>query len=364
MRYIGSKSRVIGFLDDAISSCVEFDKETVFADLFAGTTVVAQHFKKLGCRIICNDYMAFSYILQVALIKNNRSPSFNGLVIGDYGDVLSHLNSLKSVRGFFYKNYCMEGSANGDFKRNYFSMENACKIDSILKEIKIWKVKKMISFVEESVLRASLIEAITKVSNISGTYGAFLSGDDPRKFKSMKVKKLKFISSHQKHSCFNEDIMTLIDRLNGDILYLDPPYNQRQYPPYYHILETVSLDDNPPIYGKTGRRPYKDKLSPFCIKEQVGKALRSLVNRARFEHIFISYNTEGLLHVKDIEEILSMWGKTKIYFYGYRRYRSNNRGKVHNNVREILLYVHKKGFIKDDKNVEKGETQNLSTCKW
>lgn len=359
MRYIGSKARVIGFLDDTIHCFVKRRKGLVFADLFSGTTVVAQHFKKMGYRIITNDYMAFSYVLQVAFIKNNRTPTFRRLRTRDYKDVLNQLNALEPFQGFFYRNYCKKGSLNGEFQRNYFSVENACKIDAILRQLRIWRDKNLISLVEDAILRASLIDAVTKVSNISGTYGAFLRYNDPRKFKRIKLQPLEFIPSEEKHACFNENIMTLIDKLSGDILYLDPPYNQRQYPPYYHILETVSLDDNPAIYGKTGRRPYKDKLSPFCIKNKAREALCSVVRRARFEHIFISYNTEGLLAVEDIERVLSKWGTPKVCFWGYRRYRSNSNGKNHNSVKETLFYVRKKNFRREEKGFEEAKLWSL-----
>lgn len=144
-----------------------------------------------------------------------------------------------------------------------------------------------------------------------------------------------------KNIAFNEDIMTLIDKISGDILYLDPPYNQRQYPPYYHILETVSLDDEPKIYGKTGRRPYSDRLSPFCIKSKVQDAIYSLIQRACFEHIFMSYNAEGLMTINDIQSILAEFGEPKIYFYGHRRYKSNSNGMGHSRVKEVLFYVSK-----------------------
>lgn len=199
MRYIGSKARVLEFIEDHIQSTVQNEKGQVFADLFAGTTKVAQHFKKLGYRIISNDYMSFSYVLQVALIENDRAPSFNKLKIGTYQEVLDYINSLDPIRGFFYDNYCKNGSRNGGFERNYFSPDNAGKIDAILQKIKHWKNKKEISRTEEAVLRASLIDAVTKVSNISGTYGCFLKHDDPRKFISIKLEPLIFIPSHEKY---------------------------------------------------------------------------------------------------------------------------------------------------------------------
>lgn len=341
MRFIGSKTKIISFIDETIHKKIKPKKNVVFADLFAGTTVVSQHFKKLGYSVLSNDYLAFSYMLQLAYLKNNKTPTFDKLRIGDYQTVLNHLNTLKPIKGFFYRNYCADSEDNG-YKRNYFSKDNACKIDAILKEIDLWQSKKIITKIENAILRTSLINAVIRVSNISGTYGAFLKKDDPRKYKSLELKPIVVIPSKRKHQCYHQDITTLIHGVSGDILYLDPPYNQRQYPPYYHILETLSLSDNPLIYGKTGRRPYKDKLSPFCIKGRVSEAFEELIKNSNFEHIFLSYNAEGLLRTKTLKDILSRYGDTQVHFYQHRRYRSNSNGTNHNKVEEILFYVHKK----------------------
>jgi len=341
MRFIGSKTKIINFIDETIHKEIKPKKNMVFADLFAGTTVVSQHFKKLGYSVLSNDYLAFSYMLQLAYLKNSKTPTFNRLRIGDYQKVLNHLNTLKPIKGFFYRNYCADSEDNS-YKRNYFSKDNACKIDAILKKIDLWKSNKVITEIENAILRTSLIDAVIKVSNISGTYGAFLKKDDPRKFKSLELKPIVIIPSKRKHQCHHQDIMNLIPSVSGDILYLDPPYHQRQYPPYYHILETISLSDNPLIYGKTGRRPYKDKLSPFCIKARASKAFEELIRSSNFKHVFLSYNTEGLLKTGTLKDILSRYGDIQIYSYQHRRYRSNSNGTNHNKVREILFYVRKK----------------------
>lgn len=343
MRFIGSKAKVLDFIDETINKNVKPRKGLVFADLFAGTTIVSQHFKRLGYKIISNDYLAFSYIFQLVYLKNNKIPTFNKLNFGSYRNVLNHLNELKPLKGFFYSNYCTDSPKN-DYRRNYFSKKNACKIDAILKELDLWKDSREISSIEDTIIRASLIDAVTRVSNISGTYGAFLKKDDPRKHHTLKLEAIDAIPSKEKHCCYNEDILTLMPKISGDILYLDPPYNQRQYPPYYHILETISLNDNPAIYGKTGRRPYKDKLSPFCVKYKVKQAFIRLLEKARFKHIFISYNTEGLLTTCEMKSILSQFGKSEVYFYSHRRYKSNSNGTNHNKVKEILFYVRKESL--------------------
>jgi adenine-specific DNA-methyltransferase len=344
MRYIGSKAGVIDFLVKNIQLCANPKENKTFADLFAGTTVVSRCFKKLGYKIISNDYMAFSFVLQNAYIKINSEPNFSNLKtlgLKNYVDVIKKLNSLKPIKGFFFNNYCNKGTKNKEFQRNYFLSENACKIDAIMLKIKNWKKMNLITKNEESALRTSLLEAIIKVSNISGTFGAFLKKDDPRKFKPLLLEPIKFIESDEMHKCNNKDIFEIIDVVSGDILYLDPPYNQRQYPPYYHMLETVSLDDNPDIYGKTGRRHYEDKLSPFCMKSEVFDAMYNLIERANFEHIFLSYNTEGLLSLRKITSILTDFGEVKMFFQSQRRFKSNSNGESPKSLKEVLFYVRK-----------------------
>lgn len=195
-------------------------------------------------------------------------------------------------------------------------------------------------------LCSSLIDGITKVSNTSGTYGAFLKIDDQRKFKQLYLEERECVDNGKTNYCYCEDITNLIGNITGNILYLDPPYNSRQYPPYYHILETAVLYDNPAIYGITGRRPYDEKLSPFCMKEKALPAMLDIVSRAKFEHIYISYSTDGIIPYKGLVERLSELGEVEVFYKNYRRYKSNSAGTEGNfpeaKLKEIIIYVKKR----------------------
>lgn len=339
MRYIGSKAKILDFISDTVSQTYGPVDGAVVADLFAGTCCVAEMFKKQNARIISNDYLRLSYALQIAKIKCNKEPKSKI----SYCEALSVLNALNGVDGFFFNEYTLEGTATSQYSRNYFDSGNARKIDSICTQLSSWLKAEVISEDMFYLLSASLVDAITKVSNTSGTYGAFLKIDDQRKYRPLKLLPYQFTDNGQSNEAYCMSIAELIDRVSGDILYLDPPYNGRQYPPYYHILETAVLYDEPAIYGVTGRRPYQELLSPFCMKDKALPAMLDIVQRARFENIYISYSTDGIIDYQELCDALSVVGEVRCFFKPHRRYKSNNGGEsTTTRVKEILIYVKKR----------------------
>lgn len=334
MRYIGSKKRILEFIDNTIESTYGDYSNVVIADLFSGTGCVGEMFKRKGARVISNDYMHFSYALQMAKIKSNILPH-------NYQETIAVLNSLQGREGFFYREYTKTGNG----QRNYFSEENAKKIDAICmylsNELQLGNINEDTFYI----YKASLIDAVTKVSNTSGTYGSFLKIDDNRKFKNLWLQPQIITNNGKNNECFCEDIYRVITHVEGDILYLDPPYNNRQYPPYYHILETVTLYDEPEIYGKTGRRHYEDMLSPLCVKDKAILSMLSIVKEAQFKHIYISYSTDGIMPYEELCVKLEMYGNVSVYFKPYRRYKANSNGNIEDNngkLKEIIIYVEKR----------------------
>lgn len=338
MRYIGSKARILDFINDTVTQTYGSVDGAVVADLFAGTCSVSEMFKQQNAKVITNDYLHSSYALQIAKIKLNTEPYCSI----SYLDAIKQLNKLSGMEGFFYKEYTLEGSGYSGAKRNYFSESNAKKIDSICIKMNRWESDGLISGDMLSLLSANLIDAITKVSNTSGTYGAFLKIDDQRKYKNLELIPFGFLDNKKENEAYCSDISEIIDKLQGDILYLDPPYNSRQYPPYYHILETAVLYDSPSIYGITGRRPYQEYLSPFCMKEKALPAMLDIVKRAQFSDIYISYSTDGIINYETLCDELALYGDVQYFFKPYRRYKSNSGGKGEKNVKEIIIYVKKR----------------------
>lgn len=340
MRYIGSKILLLEEIEKVIKNKVL--NATTFCDIFSGTSTVARYFKK-DFEIISNDLLYFSFVLQKATIENDYCSKFEKIqkfLNCEPFDYLQNSEIVLTKEPFIYKNY----SPNEYSERQYFSNENALRIDFIRQTINDWKEKKLINENEYFYLLSSLIESIPFVSNIAGTYGAYLKHWDKRALKKLELVKLDVVENHKKNKCFNVDANELIHKISGDILYIDPPYNSRQYAPNYHILETVAKYDYPEIYGKSGMRPYDDKKSDFCVKNKVINAFSNLIENANFKHILVSYSNEGIMSINEIEDVLKRFAKDNTYHLvqiPYRRYKHISKNVKHN-LHELLFYIEKR----------------------
>ena len=342
MRYIGNKINLLEFIEKPLKE--NGIKDGVVCDIFSGTTNVAKHFKKLGYEIISNDNMMYSYVFQKAYIENNKTPKFLKLekIISNPNieNVFAYLNNLKGKKGFIYKNFCKEGSKNSTYERNYFSDENAKKIDVMRETLEGWKDKKLITKNEFYIILSAILEEIPFISNISGTYGAFLKIDDPRMSKTFTIKVPELIKSKKSHKCYNTDSNELIKKITCDVLYVDPPYNHRQYAPNYHMWETVAVWDKQLLDSMTGLRPYNDQKSLYCMKGKCVKAFEDLIENASCKHILFSYNSEGIMSDGQIKKILSNKGKVKRYTKDYRRFKSNSKSKsAKKQIKEFVYYL-------------------------
>ena len=313
MNYIGSKQRLSVFIEDNIRQIVPHLSTCVFADLFAGTGAVARLFKSKTQQIIANDIEPYSHALLQHYIGNHTL-----LPLDRQDELLLALNAVKGQEGLIYQHYCMGGGQN----RQYFSDENGKKIDAMRQTIEAWKKQQIITQQEFYFLLASLIESTDKIANTASVYGAFLKKLKNSAQKSIEVVAAYSESTPHEHQVFSEDSNTLISKISGDILYLDPPYNARQYGANYHLLNTLALYDTINPQGKTGLREDYYK-SAYCKKNQAFPALWELIKEARFPYIFLSYNNEGILSHAQIKEIFSAFGTYQVFSTQYQRFKAD-----------------------------------------
>lgn len=343
MRFIGCKTLLLDNIKHIIDEQTSNAKS--FCDIFSGTSTVARYFKQ-WYQIYSNDLLYFSYILQKATIENDSIPKFQQLnrklnipdPIEYFNNLyITEMEDLPQEKRFFQNTYAPKGG------RMYINDENALRIDYIRNVVEYWYKNNFIEENEYYYLIACIVEGIPFVSNISGTYGAFHKTWERRSFKKYELFRLDVNQNRKDNHCYNCDGVELVKSISGDILYIDPPYNNRQYLPNYHVLETAAKYDYPEVRGVTAQRPYENSKSDFCIKNKVVSAFSKLVKNANFRYIILSYSTDGLMTVNQIEEIMKSYGKEdtfKIYEIPYKRYKSRESTKK-NELKELLIYVEK-----------------------
>jgi adenine-specific DNA-methyltransferase len=312
MNYIGSKHKLTSFLKSTIHSVAGDNlSDMVFCDIFSGTGIAARNFKTEVKKIIANDFEYYSYVLIRNYIGNHTE-------LENAEEYIERLNNLPPIdTGFVYKNYCT-GSGSG---RQYFSDYNGKKIDAVRRQIETWKTTSTINDDLVFFLLASLLESADKVANTASVYGAFLKQIKKTAQKELVLLPAMFAVSDGAHQVFNEDSNTLIKKIEGDILYLDPPYNKRQYGANYHILNTIALYENFSPKGKTGLPVYKKSL--YCNRVSALSEFENLIKHAAFKYIFLSYNNEGLMSCENVKTIMQKYGKYDLAVTKYQRFKAD-----------------------------------------
>ncbi len=328
MNYIGSKLKLSQFIKDTVYAVVGKDlSDKVFCDLFAGTGIVGRTFKPEVKQVISNDLEYYSYVLNRHYIANSKPlPKANELI--------DELNNLPLKSGFIYNHYCLGGNSG----RQYFSDENGKKIDTVRITIEQWREQKRIDDDYYFFLLASLLENADKVANTASVYGAYLKKLKKSAQKELVLEAANIISSTEIHNVYNSDSNQLINKIEGDILYLDPPYNARQYGANYHMLNTIARYDDFVPKGKTGLRVYEK--SNYCSKAKVKAEFDELIKNARFQYVFLSYNNEGLMSVDDVKEVMSRYGKYNLFSTQYQRFKADKTENRNHKATETEEYLH------------------------
>ncbi|PID89631.1 MAG: DNA methyltransferase [Bacteroidia bacterium] len=352
MRYIGNKENLLPQIYEIFQQKNIQGKS--FFDVFSGTANVSKYFKKLNYQIFSSDLMYFSYVLQKAYICNNEDCQFEKLLkklnfrntklfCSPLEIVVEYLNKIEPQEGFIYQNYTPEPTQHLEKPRMYFSSENGKIIDAIRLKIEQWKRDKLLTENEYFILLACLIETVPFYANIAGVFAAFHKKWDARAIKKMELRTISLFKNNYQNFVFNKNSVDLVSQIKADIYYLDPPYNQRQYAPNYHLLETIAKYDNPTIKGVSGMRDYSEQKSKFCNAKTALQELEKIAKLGNYKYLVLSYNSEGIMPEKDIINALAKNGNIELVEFDHLRFKSNNNGqKKHKKYIKEQLYILKR----------------------
>ncbi len=329
MNYIGSKLKLSSWIQDEVKKVVGNDlSDKIFCDIFAGTGIVGRTFKKEVKQVIANDLEHYSFVLNKNYIENHEE-------IQEKEKYIDALNALHPIDdGFIYQNYCLESGSG----RQYFSDVNGKRIDAIRKKIQEWHEHQEIEENLYYFLLASLVESADKVANTASVYGAFLKQLKKSALKELVLEPAHFIKNGNAHQVFNRDSNELIKEISGDILYLDPPYNQRQYSSNYHLLNTITKYKPFEPKGKTGLPEYN--RSNYCKKSEVKNSFEDLIKNAQFKYIFLSYNNEGLMGKEDVKNIMLKYGDYHLITTEYQRFKADKTENRNHTADKTYEYLH------------------------
>ncbi|HKO26876.1 MAG TPA: DNA adenine methylase, partial [Solirubrobacteraceae bacterium] len=250
---------------------------------------------------------------------------------------------LEPERGFITRHFSPAGG------RMYFTEENAMRIDAARAALHRWHTSGLLDDDGFHLLLAAVLEGADRVANTAGVYAAFIKTWQPN-----AVRRVTFAPEppvRGKRSTAHRADAADVARSAGDVdlLYVDPPYNGRQYAGYYHLPEIIArgwFDAEPALRGKTGLLSDTVPRSPWCSRRRAPAALAELLAATRARHVLLSYNSEGILSPEEITESLraaSADATVRRFTTRYRRYRadSDRAGRRYSGdeVRELLYWA-------------------------
>lgn len=332
-RYLGNKYKLLPFIKRIVSeNCA--DVNTV-ADIFAGTGAVASAF--VDKKLITNDNMYSNYICHVAWFG---SEAFSKDKIIQY---IREYNSLKIKED----NYMTD-----NFADTYFSRSDCSKIgyirDDIEKEYNLGKINSR----ERALLITSLLYAMDKIANTCGHYDAYRKGVIFDKQLELSVP-IPEAQNSLNNVCCNVDANELVKHIEADLVYIDPPYNSRQYCDAYHLIENVARWEKPKVTGVARKMDRTLLKSDYCT-QNAALAFEDLIENINAKYILLSYNnmaekgnqrSNAKISDEDIFRILGKKGEVTVFSESYKAFSTGKSNITDNQERLFLCKCHSKKEI-------------------
>lgn len=323
-RYLGNKYRLLPFIKQVVNQHCE--NINIVADLFAGTGAVSSAFQE--CQIITNDILYSNYISNLAWFSPQE---YNEQKI------------IQLIEEYNAKHVKTDNYMSDNFADTFFSKADCRKIGYIRNDIERRFRNKQINDRERALLITSLLYAMDKIAKTCGHYDAFRKGVEFDQHLELYVPK----ASHQNNPnniCYNQDINELAPNIQADLVYLDPPYNSRQYCDAYHVLENVARWEKPQVFGVARKMDRSALKSAYCTK-QATQAFAELINSINARYILLSYNnmenkgnerSNAKIIDDDILRILQTKGTVQIFEEEYKAF-TTGKSDIQNNAERLFL---------------------------
>lgn len=333
IKYLGSKRLLLPAILDAFSDLQPSGK---VLDLFSGTSRVGKALKQAGYAVISNDNNSYAEVVARCHVAADAEEFLDGL-----GPILEDLREAPSVDGWFTETYCRQS--------RFFRPENGARIEGMRNAIEAMGLEET----PKAILLVALMEAADRVDSTTGVQMAYLKQWAPRAHNTLELRMPEILPRSTGGDCeaWCLDAVEAAARFQGDLAYLDPPYNQHSYLGNYHIWETLVRWDEPEVYGVACKRvDCRERRSPFNSKVAFAEAFAAVLEPLSGRPMVVSFSDEGYLARADLERLLTLHGEVEVRERVHPRYvgarigihdRSGRKvGKVsHTRNKEYLFLV-------------------------
>lgn len=347
IRYIGSKEKLINFLQEVIFEEFKNDKINFF-DGFAGSTFVSKYCQEnFNWNITLSDISKYTEILasrlnisncSIEVIKLAENLQYQSGIIG----VISKEFSLNGIPSTYTEEFF---KLNGS--RGFFTEEVGNKIDNMRNTaLSLYKDNK-INKDELNLILMVTIAFADKNANTTSVYGAYLKNQNREpKYIKEDFFKLLIEESYKKLNKVNFISGSIIESLNKiekmDVIYLDPPYNTRKYESNYHILNYITnvefTASEIKLNSKTGL-PLNTTENLFGSKKGTRVIFEDMIKLAvkKSNYVFISYSTDGELSVNEVVDICNKYNIIcQVFYKDYKRFKASNNDN-NKELKEVIF---------------------------
>lgn len=326
-RYMGSKSKLLPAIADVVG---RFEFDTAL-DLFSGSGIVGYLFKTLGKTVVCNDYMAMSWMGATALVENSSVTLGSNKVSWLMED---HRNT--------------DGFVESTFKDLYFSDDENHFIDIVRANIRL-----LSDPYERALAVSSLVRAcIKKRPRGIFTYTGYRYDDGRKDLSKTLDQHFKEAAELFDGAVFDNgrankalwgDALT-VDEC-ADLVYIDPPYyspfSDNEYVRRYHFVEGIARDwRGVAIQEHTRTKKFKSYPTPFSTQAGAFKAFDFLFSKSKNSIIIVSYSSNGIPSKDEMVDLLKRYKRHVDFIpvdYRYSFGTQKNSQAIRNRVEEYLF---------------------------
>ena len=303
IKYLGSKRRMLGAILDAIGA---LGRAGTVVDLFSGTSRVGHALKGAGYRVLANDHNSYAQALARCYVEADRDE-----LLHDAERLVAELNRLPGEPGWFTETFCVSS--------RFFQPHNGARVDAIRQAIAAKALPPRL----EAVLLVSLMEAADRVDSTTGVQMAYLKQWAPRSHRPLELRVPALLpqAAAGRGEAHGLDAVEAASRLEGDVAYIDPPYNQHSYLRNYHVWESLVRWDRPEVYGVACKRvDCRERRSDFNVRDRFAAAMEALIGAVRAPALVVSASDESWLSREDLLRMLRRRGQVTVLEHEQRRY--------------------------------------------